>query len=182
MRPYWIGTPPLGIVGKRVRDTISSHGGAMKSFRAPQANFKCFFTSSVTLRASWRRCEQAWRLTELLPKLRVLGRGGRCSLPVCGSSHPVYPSSRDIHGAYHIETRRLVGDTVKRFAEQCACSYSRDGRTLRQGISIGRKGSASKASQSACLAIRSPSARSESASRAPWSFRDPANRFAIHRF
>ena len=55
----------------------------------------------------------------------------------------MYPSFLGVHGAITLK-RGAVGNALKRFAELCSRSYSLDGRALWQGISIGRKGSASK--------------------------------------
>ena len=85
--------PGSGIVGKRLPGTLRFARGPMKSFRAPRANSQCSSTSSVTVRASSRRREQASRSSELdeTPS-GGRARGGRCSLPACRSSYSVHLS------------------------------------------------------------------------------------------
>jgi hypothetical protein len=117
------------------RDALTRHSqfarGAAKSFRAPRANSLWSSSFSVTLRASSRRREQVSRSSELAQTPPVLGRGARCSLPGCRSSHPAHRSLFGVLGAVTLE-RTARSETLR--------SGSRNGVLARTQGTVARCG------------------------------------------
>jgi hypothetical protein len=133
--------------------------GAANSFRAPRANSLCSSSFSLTLRACSRRRAQASSSTELAEAPPVRGRrGGVLASRVSKVASRLSEVARRGRSS-HVGAHSSVGNTAKGFAEVRARSHPRNGRTLRLGISIGSPRNTSEAAQSACHALRSPSAR-----------------------